>query len=127
MRRSGGTRGEESVRAFWLVLYYLVLQHLPMQPFPGGHFFNWVRLVAVRRILHRCGENVMVKDHCYFGDGRRLTVGDRSQLGQNARLNGEIHIADDVLMGQDVVMMATSHRYDRLDVPIVAQGEAPEE
>lgn len=115
------------MRAFWLLFYYAVLQKLPMHPFPGGALFNRMRLFAVKRILSQCGKDVMVKDRCYFGDGRRLTIGDRSQLGQNARLNGTIHIGKDVLMGQDVVMMATSHRYDQLDIPIIAQGETEEQ
>lgn len=29
-------------------------------------------------------------------------------------------------MGPDVIMMATSHAYDRKDLPIMAQGTAPE-
>ena len=33
-------------------------------------------------------ENV-VKNRCYFGNGTRLSVGDRSQLGQNSHLNGK--------------------------------------
>ncbi len=106
--------------------YYLFLQRLPMHPFPGGLFFNRMRYSAVRIILKKCGRDVLVKDRCYFGDGRRLRVGNRSQLGQNARLNGAISIGDDVLMGQDVIMMATSHEYKRVDIPIIDQGEATE-
>lgn len=114
------------MRTLWLLLYYTVLQRLPMHPFPGGLLFNRLRLAAVKRVVRKCGVGVMVKSGCYFGNGSRLTIGDRSQLGQHARLNGEIHIGNDVLMAQDVVMMATSHRYDRLDIPIIAQGEAEE-
>lgn len=114
------------LRTIILILYYGLLARLPMHPFPGGRTFNRLRLFAVRRIVRSCGRDVMVKSGCYFGDGKRLSIGDRSQLGQDGRLNGSITIGKDVLMGQEVIMMATSHRYSRTDLPIMAQGEEDE-
>lgn len=110
-----------------LVLYYAFLQRIPMQPMPGYRLGYAFRRWCVSRLLRSCGRDVIVKDHCYFGNGGRLTVGDRSQLGSNARLNGDITIGDDVVMGPDVVMMATSHEFARLDIPINQQGSKPEE
>jgi maltose O-acetyltransferase len=107
-------------------VYYAFARHLPMQPLPGWRFAYWLRRALVARIIKRCGSDVIVKDRCYFGNGRRLSVGSRSQLGSNAHLAGTITIGDDVLMGPDVVMMATSHAFDRTDIPINQQGEAPE-
>ena len=97
-----------------------------MQPFP---FFKWgyrFRYWIVSKLLKQCGEDLIVKSHCYFGNGSRLSIGNRSQLGQNSRLNGTISIGADVLMGPDVVIMATSHAYKNLDLPIICQGEATE-
>lgn len=65
---------------------------------------------------------MIVKDHCYFGDGSRLSIGTNSQQGQNSRLTGDITIGDDCIMGPDVVIMATSHGYDRTDVPVRLQS-----
>lgn len=112
---------------FILLLYYFILQHIPMQPFPGFRIGYRLRLMAVKHLLRYCGNNVVIKDKCYFGDGKRLSVGNRSQLGSNARLNGDITIGEDVMMGPDVVMMATSHEYSRLDIPMNQQGSKPEE
>ena len=114
------------MKKLFLVLYYGLIQYLPMQPFPGYRLFYKIRYFFVKRLIKSCGENVIVKSKCYFGNGDRLSVGDRSQLGQNARLGGTISIGDDVLMGPDVVMMATSHAYNRIDIPINQQGEAEE-
>ena len=69
-----------------------------------------------------------MKDHCYIGNGERLTVGNNSQLSSHGRFNGTIIIGNDVLMGPEVVMMATSHEFVRADIPIRLQGakqEAP--
>ncbi|MBR1609202.1 MAG: acyltransferase [Kiritimatiellae bacterium] len=105
-----------------LVLYYAVLAKIPMQPFPGCRIGYKLRRCAARRLLRSCGRNVIVKNRCYFGDGSRLSVGNDSQLGQNSRLQGRIDIGNDCVMGPDVVIMATSHGYDRSDIPVRLQG-----
>jgi len=114
------------MKKLYLMIYYVILQHLPMQPMPGYRLYYRWRYFFVKRILRKCGKDVVVKNKCYFGDGSRLEVGDRSQLGQNSRLNGAITIGSDVLMGPDVIMMSTSHEFSRLDIPINQQKNAPE-
>lgn len=80
----------------------------------------------MKNIIKSCGQDIIVKNKCYFGDGTRLVVGNRSQLGQNSRLGGKIILGDDVLMGPDVVIMATSHAHEKVDIPINKQGAAGE-
>jgi len=109
-----------------LIIYYSLLQHLPMQPFPGYRFFYALRFYFVSRIIKYCGKSVIVKNKCTFGDGSRLSVGNRSQLGQNARLGGTITIGDDVLMGPDVVIMTMSHEFSDIHTPINLQGSTEE-
>ncbi|MGN0843674.1 MAG: acyltransferase [Kiritimatiellia bacterium] len=105
-----------------LFLYYAILQYIPMQPMPGYKIGYALRRWCVRRILgSRCGKGVVVKDHCYFGNGARLSIGDNLQMGQNAKLLGSVAIGKDVLMGPDVVIMATSHGYANTDIPIRMQ------
>jgi maltose O-acetyltransferase len=114
------------MKKLYLVIYYMFLQFLPMQPIPGYKFFYTIRLYFVSRILKRCGEKVVIKNRAYFGNGDRLSIGDRSQVGQNSKLGGKITIGDDVLMGPDVVIMATSHEFKLLDMPINQQGSSEE-
>lgn len=113
-------------RKILLILYYGILQYIPYRPFPLWEIGCKLRYVVAKHLLKNIGKNVIIKNRCYFGDGSRLSVGDRSQLGQNARLLGTITIGDDVIMGPDVIIMATSHEYRRADIPINQQGEAPE-
>jgi len=110
------------MKSIFLFFYYSIAQHLPMQPFPGYKVFYSIRRFLVKKTIKKCGEEVVVKDHCYFGNGARLTVGNRTQLGQNAQLGGEIILGDDILMGPDIVIMTTSHNFDRIDIPINQQG-----
>lgn len=115
------------MRNIYLILYYTLVRYLPMSPFPLFKLFYKIRLFFVKNIIKECGENVVVKNNCYFGKGDRLSVGSRSQLGKNSRLEGTITIGKDVLMGPDVIMMSTSHEYSSLDIPINQQGEARED
>lgn len=110
----------------FLIFYYVVAAHIPMQPFPGYKLGYYVRRLLINKLLRFSGKEIVVKNKCYFGNGKRLKVGDRSQLGQNSRLNGDITIGSDVMMGPDVIMMATSHAFDKIDLPINQQGESVE-
>lgn len=115
------------MKKIYLILYYLIFQHIPMQPIPGYKIGYKIRLFLAKKLLKYCGENAIIKNKCYFGNGSRLSVGDRSQLGQNSRLNETITIGNDCVMGPDVVMMATSHEFKSLDIPINLQGDKKEE
>lgn len=109
-----------------LFIYYGLAQRLPMQPFPGYKIYYWFRYLLVKRIVASCGEGVIVKTRSYFGEGERLVIGDRSQLGCNSRLNGTIKIGSDVIMAPDVVLMATSHKISDVEIPMNLQGEEEE-
>tara|TARA_R110001583_G_scaffold62493_2_gene183721 strand:- start:7302 stop:7841 length:540 start_codon:yes stop_codon:yes gene_type:complete len=109
-----------------IVVYYVFLQFLPMKPFPFYSVGYYLRRIAARALFKHTGKEIVVKSRCYFGDGSRLSVGDFSQLSQGGRFNGTISIGEYVLMGPDVIMMATSHEYEEIDIPIMLQGEAEE-
>lgn len=110
-----------------LFFYYVFLQFLSMQPVPGYRLYYKLRYLVISRILKRCGRGVIIKNRCYFGNGDRLSVGHRTQLGQRSVLGGEIEIGDDVLMGPDVVMMAVSHEFSDINIPINQQGQSEEQ
>lgn len=116
----------DGMKKILLFFYYGFLQFLPMQPVPGYRLFYKVRYLVVSRILKKCGEDVIIKNRCYFGNGSKLSVGNRSQLGQRSVLGGEIEIGDDVLMGPDVVVMAVSHDFSNINIPINQQDHTIE-
>ena len=107
------------MKKVYLLLYYGIVQYLPMKPFPGYNFYYKLRQIIVKRLLKKAGENILVKNKCYIGDGSKLSIGDRSQLGQNCRFHGNIELGQDVLMGPDVVLMAISHDFSRIDIPMI--------
>lgn len=110
------------MRTLALLQYYLLARHFPTQPMPGWRIGYWWRKKLVKRIFKRCGDNVLIKHGAYFGSGKDVELGHRSQIGHNARIDHDVIIGDDVLMGPDVVMMSNSHAFDDTTRPINLQG-----
>jgi maltose O-acetyltransferase len=65
---------------------------------------------------------VNIETGASFGPGNSVFLGDRSELGINCELYGEVHIGNCVMMGPQVVVWTTNHRFDRVDIPMVDQG-----
>jgi maltose O-acetyltransferase len=113
------------IRTLALLQYYALARHFPTQPMPGWRFGYWWRQKLAKRIFKRCGNKVLIKHGAYFGSGKDVELGHRSQIGHNARIDHDVVIGDDVLMGPDVVMMSNSHAFDDLSRPINRQGATP--
>lgn len=108
-----------------LIAYYAVARFLPTQPVPGWRLAYAVRRALCRWIFAACGRDVIIKSGAYFGDGRLIRIGDRSQLGQNCRVENDLTLGCDVVMGPDVYIMSSAHSFERLDIPVNQQGAEP--
>ncbi|MFQ5468941.1 MAG: acyltransferase, partial [Gammaproteobacteria bacterium] len=113
------------MKKIYLIIYYLLGVRFPTQPVPGYKIGYKLRRILIQHIAEECGRDIVVKQGCYVGSGVGLRIGDRSQLGHNAKIGQFVTIGDDVVMGPDVVIMANSHAFDNLDIPINQQGALP--
>lgn len=113
MNRSGYLR---------LVLYYLLLRHLPASDTWAGRWARPIRSGICRGIFRRAGMNINVERGVFFGDGSELEIGDNSGIGVNCRILGPVSIGNDVMMAPDVIIQTRSHRFDCVDVPMRLQG-----
>lgn len=111
-----------ALRTLALLEYYAIARNFPTSPMPGWRFGYWWRQRLAKRIFKRCGDNVLIKHGAYFGSGKDIELGHRSQIGHNAMIDHDVKIGDDVLMGPDVVMMSISHEFDDPNLPINLQG-----
>jgi len=93
----------------------------------GGTFFKAFRRYTAGRCLAQCGERVNIEHGATFGRGNTIWLGDDSDLGIDCDLRGEVHIGKNSIMGPEVVIWTTNHRMDRTDIPIMQQGNLPEE
>lgn len=108
-------------RKLLIMLYYGFARHLPQQPLPGYRFGNWLRAWICKTIFCKTGENITIKQGAYFGDGRKIIMGDYSQLGINCKVENDLVMGNHVLMGPDIIIYSSMHAYDDLDTPIMMQ------
>ncbi len=73
-------------------------------------------------MLDECGRDVNIEHGAWFGSGKGIRVGDRSDIGMDALVIGPVHIGADVMMGPRCVLLASSHDTRRVDVPMNTQG-----
>ena len=71
-------------------------------------------------MLKDCGRKVNIEQGAIFSS--KVTLGDFSGIGINARINGTCTIGTHVMMGTDVVVITRNHAFGRIDVPMMEQG-----
>ncbi len=110
-----------------LAAYYLFARHLPASSARGAHWTRPLRGWICRGLFKRAGARINVERGAYFGDGSEIEIGDDSAIGIRCQLIGPVRIGRDVMMGPEVIIRTANHRFDRLDVPMRCQGDAPPE
>jgi len=108
-----------------IIAYYAFARYLPSGPVPGFQIGLTVRRFLLQHMLASCGADIRPNDRCYVGTGAGIRVGDRSRLGTNARIDHQVTIGNDVMMGPDVVIMTNAHAFENPNIPINIQGNQP--
>ena len=115
------------IKYFSLLLYLLLLKHLPPTNNNSriSFFFRKTRSFVGSILLDSCGNNVNIEHGANFGTGKGISIGNNSGLGINCNVRGPLFIGDNVMMGPDVIIMTSKHEFSRLDIPMCDQGFAP--
>lgn len=115
------------MKRLWLLLY-LMSSWLPDSYTPVvGRICNAVRVFFCKRLVKYGGKNLTVCRNAYFGKGDSLQIGDFSGLGENFSMHScNLKIGNHVMMGKDVLIMATTHNFDDTETPMCFQGKAEE-
>ena len=102
------------------LLYYTLARHLPPS-YSGIKLFQTpLRRLCGRLMLTHCGKKVNIEHKAYFSP--RVSLGDYSGIGVNAKIYGTCTIGSHVMMGQDCTVITRNHRHDRTDIPMMEQG-----
>lgn len=78
-----------------------------------------------KKIVTSFGKNVNIEQNAVFGPN--IIIGDNSGIGINCELYGPITIGDNVMMGPEVVIYTSGHKFDRLDITMIEQGSTDTE
>lgn len=115
-------------RYLFLSLYYGFAYHLPRKTFPLlGRLGRWARYSCCKHIFKQIGKNVNIERHANFGSGKDVIIGDNSGLGLNCVVPSNIEIGNNVMMGPNCIILAQNHKFDRVDIPMIQQGNTPPE
>jgi len=104
------------------LIYILLFKNTPEDYRPYALFFPYLRSFLVRKYLKECGRKPRVKKGAEISPN--ATLGDHSELGTRCMIQSNVHIGNNVIMGPDVKIYSRNHKFDRLDVPIQAQGKS---
>ena len=107
-------------RRLGALLYYMIAKHLPVSYSSVRIGQTALRRFCGRLMLESCGKKVNIEKNAVFS--AKVSLGSRSGIGINARINGRCVIGNDVMMGTDCVIITRSHRHDRTDIPMMDQG-----
>jgi maltose O-acetyltransferase len=112
-------------RMICLFLYYSVACRLPDAPMPGARLGAAVRRWLGRTIFRRCGKNVRIASGVNFGSGHLLELGDNSALNVQCWIANDTVIGNDVMMGPRVSILSSSHNFSDITKPMRGQGAPP--
>lgn len=107
-------------KTIWRVVYAATAKLLPQNV-----YFRPARIVRryfARKICLSVGSEVNIERGATFGE--LTTIGDRSGIGLNCELHGEVRIGNDVMMAPECVFYTVNHNNDRIDIPMNQQGNA---
>ncbi len=77
-------------------------------------------------MLDACGLDVNIEHGAWFGSGKGIQLGDRSDIGMDALVIGPVEIGRDVMMGPRCILLSSSHEVGSVDLPMNQQGFKPD-
>lgn len=113
----------DKTRDAWRVLYAGTAKLLPRST--HSSVSRRIRGFFARRICASVGKDVNIERGATFG--RLLTIGDRSGVGVDCELRGEVHLGNDVMMAPECCFYTVNHEVSRCDIPMREQGDAEAE
>ena len=103
-----------------LILYYLFVSKLPSSWWPGGNYYNKLRVFLLKKSI-KIGKNTKIQKKVYVGSGNNLIIGDNCQINEFVRLDN-VKIGNNVMIAREVVFLGKTHNNSSLDIPMSAQG-----
>ena len=107
-------------RKLGALLYYSLAKHLP--PSYSGLKLGQKKLRAFcgKLMLKSCGKNVNIEKCAFFSP--KVSLGDYSGIGVDAKIYGACTIGNYVMMGENCTIITRNHKFDRTDIPMMEQG-----
>lgn len=106
------------------VLYNFIGKHLPRSSAKYALGAKAFRYWCAKLMFKKCGRNVNLESNACVT--RAVEIGNNSGIGIASRIYGHVCIGDNVLMGPEVIILTSGHKYENADILIREQGRLPE-
>lgn len=105
-----------------LLIYYVFISHLPHSRF--GRVFNNLRVWYVAKILKLMpyGQEIFFENNIYISGAKNIIIGKMCHINENVFIQAGM-IGNWVMLAPGVVILSSTHNSDRVDIPMVMQGE----
>ena len=103
---------------------YYIIHALILTKMPSSSrliFVKKLRYICAKKVVKNIGENVNIESGSHYTP--ELEINDTSGVGINCKVYGPVKIGKNVMMGPEVIIYTTNHRFDSIDIPIIMQGE----
>lgn len=101
---------------------YLPSAHCFIRPI--GYVCKAIRAWEGRLILEKCGKGVNIYPKAQFSS--KVELGNNSDIGLSARIQGKCIIGNNVMMGPEVMIWTINHKTSDFKVPMISQGTEDE-
>ena len=102
------------------ILYHFLAKHLPRSYSGVKLGQKQLRQLCGKMMLEHCGNHVNIEKNALFS--KKVSLGDYSGIGVNAKINGRCTIGSYVMMGEDCTIISRNHQFSRTDIPMMEQG-----
>jgi maltose O-acetyltransferase len=124
MRSTLSTLRYQLIRQLWYIFYYGFARHLPV-----SYKYSWVgklakqlRGLACSKLFQSTGTNINVEHGADFDSGWCIEIGHHSSIGIRCKIPADLKIGNHVMMGPEVVILGTNHKFEDTSRPIQSQG-----
>ncbi|MEG0297586.1 MAG: DapH/DapD/GlmU-related protein [Clostridium sp.] len=104
------------------ILYRFIGKNMPNSDVKISFGAKKVRLYLCSRFVKDIGKNVNIESGAVFDSN--IEVGDNSGIGINSYIQGPTKIGCNVMMGQQVHIYTRNHEFEKVDIPMIEQGES---
>lgn len=102
------------------IIYQCFAKHLPDSHAHLKLFQKQIRAFCGKLMLKKCGKKVNIEKNANFST--RVSLGDYSGIGINARILGECTIGNYVMMGPNCTIYTWNHEFSDVTKPMMFQG-----
>lgn len=102
------------------LLYNIIGKSLPLNSMPYSIGLRNIRFFLFSNCIRQCGKGINVDKNVYISPN--IEVGNNVTISENVKIRRNTRIGNDVLIAPGVHIIAATHKFESLDIPIRQQG-----